>query len=110
MRMLGRYQVPGCCPGTRAGRTPGPDCAAGGPMDARRAKRIEQRQAAREITEERMDIEDIVYCPDCVAYWDANPYLTAACASVGIEYGKSTAQMLREHLAANHERGHRENR
>ena len=25
VRMLGRYQVPGCCPGTKAGRDPGPD-------------------------------------------------------------------------------------
>ena len=47
-RMLGRWQVPGCCPGTRAGREPGPDCSGGGSMGARAAKRIEQRAVARE--------------------------------------------------------------
>ena len=51
-RMLGRYQVPGCCPGTRAGYGPGPDCAGGGPMETRRAKRIEARQVADEIAGE----------------------------------------------------------
>lgn len=51
-RLLGRYQVPGCCPGTRAGRDPGPDCAGGGPMEVRRAKRIEARAVAAEVDEE----------------------------------------------------------
>ena len=45
-------------------------------------------------------------CGDCMAHWDANPHLTAACASVGIEHGKSTAQMLREYFAGFHQRGH----
>lgn len=45
-------------------------------------------------------------CGDCAAHWDANPYLAAACASVGIEYGKSTAQMLTEYFAGFHQRGH----
>jgi hypothetical protein len=50
-RMLGRYQVPGCCPGTRAG-LPGVDCDGGHPIGARAAKRLEGRDTAREITRE----------------------------------------------------------
>lgn len=49
MRMLGSYRVPGCCPGTRAGRQPGADCSGGGPLGTRKAKRIEARQVADEI-------------------------------------------------------------
>lgn len=51
-RMLGRYQVPGCCPGTRAGRDPGLDCAGGGPMGARAARRMEARWVAAEVDAE----------------------------------------------------------
>lgn len=50
-RMLGRYQVPGCCPGTRAGRDPGPDCSGGGSMGTRAAKRVERRELEREFAE-----------------------------------------------------------
>lgn len=49
-RLLGRYQVPGCCPDTRAGLPVGPDCPGGGTMTARKAKRMEARDVAREIT------------------------------------------------------------
>lgn len=49
--MLGRVQVPGCCPGARAGR-PGPDCTGGHPAGTRAAKRAEQRITAAEITRE----------------------------------------------------------
>ena len=52
MRMLSRHQVPGCCPGTKAGRDPGPDCSGGGSMGARAAKRVERRQVDAEIAEE----------------------------------------------------------
>lgn len=48
-RMLGRTPVPGCCAGTRAGRPPGPDCWGGGTMPARDARRIEDRELAREF-------------------------------------------------------------
>lgn len=34
--------------------------------------------------------------------------LTEACASVGIEYGKSTGRMMFDYLAGYHDRGHRE--
>lgn len=47
--MLGRHQVPGCCPGTKAGRGPGLDCSGGGSMGARAAKRAEQREMDAEI-------------------------------------------------------------
>lgn len=55
--MLGRFESPGCCPGTRQGwrrtrRGVGPDCT-GAVTDTRRRKRIEQRQTAREIRAER---------------------------------------------------------
>lgn len=50
-RMLGRRQVPGCCPGTRKGLPPGRDCSGGGSMTARYAKRTEARQVEREIAE-----------------------------------------------------------
>lgn len=54
--MLGRFETPGCCPGTRAGWTRrrkgfGPDCS-GGCTDTRWRKRVEQRQVAREVAEE----------------------------------------------------------
>lgn len=45
-------------------------------------------------------------CDDCAEYWQTHPYLTAACASVGIEHGKDTTQMLREYFAGFHQRGH----
>lgn len=47
-------------------------------------------------------------CPDCWAHAASHPHLIGACASVGIEHGKSTAEMVRDYLAAYHERGHRE--
>jgi len=54
--MLGRFESPGCCPGTRAGwvrrrRSYGPDCS-GAVTDVRKAKRREQRETAREIRAE----------------------------------------------------------
>jgi hypothetical protein len=45
-------------------------------------------------------------CPDCLTWWSSQPNLTAACASVGIEHGKDTVQMIREYLAGYHQRHH----
>jgi hypothetical protein len=53
MRLLGRRQVPGCCPGTRAGGKPGPDCSGGGSMGTRAAKRAEARLVEAQIAQER---------------------------------------------------------
>ncbi|OLT36756.1 hypothetical protein BJF79_30770 [Actinomadura sp. CNU-125] len=58
--MLGRFESPGCCPGTRAGwrrtrRSFGPDCS-GAVTDRRRAKRREQRQVVREIEAEYTNV------------------------------------------------------
>ena len=50
-RMLGRYLTPGCCPGTRDGRRPGPDCSGGAPMGTRAAKRAEARTRLRELAD-----------------------------------------------------------
>lgn len=52
-RMLGRYQTPGCCPGTRAGwyrlrRAYGLDCS-GADTNTRRAKRVEQQTFRRSL-------------------------------------------------------------
>jgi hypothetical protein len=47
-------------------------------------------------------------CGACEAYVAAQPHLVGAAASVGISYGKSTGQMLREHLVRLHENGHQE--
>jgi hypothetical protein len=56
-------------------------------------------------TPEQLKMPSDIGCNDCLAYW--TPELTNACASAGIEHGKSTYQMIREYLAAHHERGHR---
>ena len=45
-------------------------------------------------------------CPECFAYMN-QPGMVEACASVGIEYGKSIGQMLRETVEAFHAKGHR---
>lgn len=50
----------------------------------------------------------ITGCPDCLQHYYATPLLAEACASVGIEHGKSSAEMLSQYLAAFHERGHKE--
>ena len=52
--MLGRQQVPGCCPGARSGH-PGPDCSGGGRLGTRLAKRSEQRRVYREVTSALID-------------------------------------------------------
>lgn len=46
-------------------------------------------------------------CPACWEYCFDNPGLAGACASVGIERGKSTGEMLHDYLADYHSRGHR---
>jgi hypothetical protein len=51
-RLLGRYQIPGCCPGTRKGLPPGPDCSGGGSGGARQAKRREQRALAASVADD----------------------------------------------------------
>jgi hypothetical protein len=52
-------------------------------------------------------------CAKCLKYMfkdGVNGYwiLRMSCASVGIEYNKSTDQMLNEYMAGYHKRGHRE--
>lgn len=58
-------------------------------------------------TNKPLTVRDIVDCPACRAFLFETPGLTEACASVGIEHGKSTQRMLLEYLAAYHRRGHR---
>lgn len=58
VRMLGRWRVPGCCPGTRDGRPPGPDCPGGGSAGTRAAKRAEQREARQEALSELAELSN----------------------------------------------------
>ena len=52
---------------------------------------------------------DILACPACRAYCVTNQdALVAACASVGIEEGKTTGAMLRLYMEGYHNDGHRE--
>ncbi len=54
-----------------------------------------------------LTVGDIRSCFECNEYAaDGGPALLGACASVGIERGKSTEMMLLEYLAAYHRRGH----
>ena len=43
-------------------------------------------------------------CEQCISY--ITPAVVGACASVGIERGKPTWQVLNEYLADYHRRGH----
>ena len=47
-------------------------------------------------------------CPDCLSYAASQPHLIGACASVGIEHGRSTQEMVVSFLAGYHDRGHSE--
>lgn len=48
-------------------------------------------------------------CPDCQRYVDQFGWaLVGACASVGIERGKTTGQMAVEFIRSYHNRGHQE--
>ena len=69
------------------GRDPAPECAGSGQWPA---------------------VRDVMECGGCVKYLNSQPHLAGACASVGIERGRSTGQMLREYLEAFHGRGHQE--
>lgn len=54
-------------------------------------------------------IMDITACPDCRAFYvNDHDALISACASVGIEEGKSTGAMLRLYMEGYHNDGHRE--
>lgn len=46
-------------------------------------------------------------CAACTAHMFDQPMLVEACASVGIEHGKSTAETFREYIGAYHFGGHR---
>ena len=64
--MLGRYQVPGHCAGSRAARFC-VDCGGGESMGARGAKRIEARGVAREIASGLDDYETGDVVPDATS-------------------------------------------
>lgn len=56
----------------------------------------------------RSTVDVINDCPLCSIYLAEQPHLIAACASVGIEHGKSTDEMLVNYMALYHQKGHRE--
>ena len=45
-------------------------------------------------------------CKDCLERM-TDPVTVHACASVGIEHGKTVHEMMKGHLSMFHERGHR---
>lgn len=51
-----------------------------------------------------MPAVDVAECPACVDHAARSPHLVGACASVGIEHGKTTRQMLHEYLRGVHHR------
>lgn len=46
-------------------------------------------------------------CPRCMEHYRNSPHATGAAASVGIERGLSTAEVVTAWLASYHQRGHR---
>lgn len=51
---------------------------------------------------------DPTACGPCMEWYYDQPHLPQAAASVGIEHGKSTAEMLHTVLAVYHRNGHRD--
>lgn len=49
----------------------------------------------------------VPHCRECFEHYMQTPHLVGACASVGIEHGKSTSQMLTEYFERYHAREHR---
>jgi hypothetical protein len=47
-------------------------------------------------------------CARCLDHYFDTPFLAEACASVGIEHGRTTGDMLTRYLAQYHQRGHKE--
>lgn len=45
-------------------------------------------------------------CEKCAAHMADMPHLVEACASVGIEHGKSTGEMFKQYIGGYHFGGH----
>lgn len=58
-------------------------------------------------SDEPPTVRDILECLDCELHYRSTPHLLAACASIGIESGKSTERLLLAYLATFHQHGHR---
>ena len=52
-------------------------------------------------------VPEVTGCRECDLHAAVSPHLVGACASVGIERGLSTGEMLRRYLAGFHTGGHR---
>lgn len=55
-----------------------------------------------------MLVAEKVKCGKCLQYAYSQPFLLEACASVGIEHGKSSGQMIVDYLDYYHKSRHRE--
>lgn len=54
-----------------------------------------------------MRVIDLIKCDKCLAHFFESPGMVEACASVGIEHGKSSGQMLQEFYEVHHKKeGH----
>lgn len=58
------------------------------------------------MEQERLTPRDILACPDCRFHLAHAPNLLGACASVGIEYKKSSRTLLFQYMAMFHRHGH----
>lgn len=55
---------------------------------------------------EALVVDLLPRCGKCLQHFFEHPTMIEACASVGIEHGKSTGQMLKEWYAIFHKRKH----
>lgn len=88
-RMLGRFETPGCCPGTREGwrwmkrHGYGPDCY-GASTDTRWRKRVEQREFRRSLLPEgEIDVATDVWA-DCRHGCDGDCVLRSGPSECGL--------------------------
>jgi hypothetical protein len=52
--MMGRFRTPGCCPGTKAGLKPGPDCSGGETITPHYQRKIEKRSWKKEAEDAKL--------------------------------------------------------
>lgn len=66
------------------------------------------RKAQPMASEPRLTRDDIINCRDCMEHYYASPALAGAAASVGIEHGRSSTEMLYTYLGTFHQNGHQD--
>lgn len=98
-RMLGKYETPGCCPGTNRGsyrlrrRYQRPSDCSGASSSTRWRKRVEQRQFGRELARELCPVE-FYWHPDELAFdiYDCDHGCNGDCESS--EYGSDRCTFI----------------